>query len=530
MGIIKWILGSVSRLLLGILLILTYGLNTWADVSVQEKTFTFRIRDEFETLDWNRAHTPVEAYILMNLMEGLVTFENGLTPTPALAKSWTISPDGKTYTFKLRNDVHWSDGIPLRAQDFVYSWRRLLAPFTGAPYAYILYDIEGAEEFGTAKISDFSKVGISAPDDFTFIVKLKYPLPYWIDIPAFWVTFPLRQDIVEKYGTSWATPGRMVTVGPYNLISHDSGSNVMIKKNAYYYGPRGNVDKIIALMIRDDRTALEMYEKGQIDFLTDLGGLDTKALMRRPDFKTFTNLKTGYLTFLPDQFPVLNLHVRKAIAQGINKLELAKSLSSGLIPATSFVPPPLMGYSKTIGLPYNLKQAASELALSGLKTPGIPLPVRMIYTNWDKDQAIAEFIRNDLKKNLDIDLQIKGMENQAFRNQLDLKSFPMFSTTWTADFPDPDNFLSVFSTGSGNGRTTWTNETFDKGVMAARVSLDPKQRRAAYEKLQKILIEDEVVIIPLYYEPNLVLIRPNVMDFKLSPMDYLYLRNINKKY
>lgn len=497
------------------------------DVQVNERVFNFRIRDEFETLDWNRAHTPVEAYVLMNIMEGLVTFEKGLTPTPALAESWTVSQDGRTYTFKLRPNVKWSDGVPLKAQDFVYSWRRLLAPFTGAAYAYLLFDIEGAEEFSQGKNSDFSKVGITAPDDQTFVVKLKYALPYWIDIPGFWVTFPLRQDIVEKYGTGWETPGRMVTLGPYCLISHDLYSNVMLKANVYYYGSRGNVDKINALMIKDDQVALSMYENGALDFLTDISTVDLKKLSGRADLKTFENLKTGYLTFITDRFPVSNLKLRRAIAMAIDKTKLTQSLSGGQHPATSFVPPPLLGYSDQIGLRFDLKKAKSELQMSGVYTPGIPIKMEFIYPNWDKDQIIANFLKEELKTNLNVDLQLKGLENTAYRSQLDLRTHPVFSTTWTADYPDPDNFLSLFLGSSGNSRTNWSSESFDQGVLKARLLLNPLERSKIYLKLQRQVIEDEAVIIPLYYEPNLALVRPRVKGFQLTAMDYLYLRNVN---
>ncbi|MBI2711761.1 MAG: peptide ABC transporter substrate-binding protein [Bdellovibrio sp.] len=463
----------------------------------------------------------------MNLMEGLVTFENGLTPTPALARSWNISPDGKTYTFHLRTDVKWSDGVPLKAQDFVYSWKRLLAPFTGAAYSYILYDIVGAEDFSRGRDPDFSKVGISAPDASTFVVKLKYPLSYWIDILAFWVTFPLRQDIVEKHGNSWATPGRMVTLGPYCLVSHDTDSNVILRKNVFYYGHTGNVDRVTALMIKDDTVALQMYESGKLDFVSDLAAVDLKKLAERKDLRRFENLKTGYITFLPDRFPVSNIHLRKAIAQGLNKQALVKSLYGGQVPATSFVPPPMMGYSKKIGLPFDLKKARSERELAGLVGQGMPINLDFIYPNWDKDRIIAEFIRDELKRNLNIDVQLRGFDNQTFRNQLDLKINPVYSITWTADFPDPHNFLSVFQSTSGNGRTSWVSESYDQAVAAAQISRDPATRAKTYFDLQKQLIEDEVVIIPLYYEPNLALVNPRVNGFQLSAMDYLYLRNVN---
>ena len=247
----------VAQIFLGLGLVFG-GADSFGDES--PRTFTFRIRDEPETLDWNRAHTAVEAYILMNLMEGLVTYEGSSTVAPALAQSWDISPDGKVYTFKIRPGVKWSDGVPLKAQDFVYSWRRLLSPLTAASYAYLLFDIEGAEKFNQGKLLDFDQVGIKALDDLTFQVKLTHPVAHWIYIPGFWVTFPMRKDIIEKYDAGWESPGRMVNLGPYSLVSHDIDSKVVLKSNPNYYRDRGNVDQIVALMMKDDSEALTAYE------------------------------------------------------------------------------------------------------------------------------------------------------------------------------------------------------------------------------------------------------------------------------
>ena len=157
-----------------------------------------RLPGEPETLDWNKAHAAIETPIVMNVMDGLLLLDASLRVRPALAQSWTVSPNGRTYTFKLRPGVKWSDGVPLKAQDFVYSWRRLLSPETGAAYAYFLFDIEGAEWYNKGELKDFDSVGIKAVDDLTFQIKLTKPVAHWIYVPTFWVTFPMRQDLVES--------------------------------------------------------------------------------------------------------------------------------------------------------------------------------------------------------------------------------------------------------------------------------------------------------------------------------------------
>jgi oligopeptide transport system substrate-binding protein len=491
-----------------------------------EKIFTFRIRAEPETLDWNKAHTVVEAYILMNLMEGLVTFEGSKTVAPALAEKWTLSADGKTYTFQLRSGVKWTDGVPLKAQDFVDSWRRLLSPLTASSYSYLLFDIDGAEDFNKGKITDFSQVGVKALNPQTLQVKLSHPVAHWIYIPGFWATFPIRKDIIDSYGTSWEIPGRIVTLGPFSLVAHDIDSKIVLKSNPTYYRDHGNVSQVVALIIKDDSQALQLYEAGKLDFLTDLATVDLQQLTGRKDLQTFQHLKTGFLEFMTGRFPTSNVKLRRAIAMAIDKVKLADTLFGEQIPANSFVPPPMMASSQGVGLPFDPVKAKQELRASGLDL-GDSLKIDYGLPNWDKAKSIAQFIRNELKKHLGIEIVLQTMDNKTYRNQLDLHSFPMFDYTWTADYPDPDNFLSVFLSTSGNSLALWKNEKFDRGVQKARVTQNAKEREKIYIDLQKILLQDEAVIVPLYYEPNLALVRPRAKNFELNPLDYLYLRKVD---
>jgi oligopeptide transport system substrate-binding protein len=498
-----------------------------AQPATPAKTFTFRIPGEPETLDWNRAHTMVETYLLMNLMEGLLTFDSNFKVAPALAQSWTKSEDGRTYTFKLKPGVKWSDGVPLRAADFVYSWKRLLSPLTAASYAYFLFDIEGAEYFYKGTIKDFNEVGVKALDDQTLRVKLARPVAHWIYIPTFWVTFPLRQDVVEKHGEAWARPGRMVTLGPFTLAEHDHDVKIVMTANPSYHGQKGNVEQAVGLIVKDDSTALSLYESGKFDFLTDISTLDLKRLAGRPDLKAFPYLKTGYLGFTVNKFPFTNPKVRRAIAMAIDKRSVPQILHGGQVPASSFVPPRMMGHSPSIGLPFDPAKARAELKASGFDPSKRGAPIELILPNWDKQLTLAQFIQSELKKNLGMDIAIQPFDHKTFRAQLDLHSYPMFEGSWSADFPDPDNFMSVFLGSSGNNRTTWKNEKFDERVLEARNLTDAKARERAYNETQKLLIEEQAVIVPLYYEPNMALVRQRVKGLELNPLNYLLLRKVN---
>ena len=478
---------KIPGILLAAALVFPFALSAQAaPISDKAKTFTLRIPGEPETLDWNRAHTMVETYILMNLMEGLVTFDKDLKVIPALAETWTKSQDGRTFTFRLRKGVKWSDGVPLKAADFVYSWKRLLSPVTAASYAYFLFDVEGAELYYKNKITDFSAVGIKALDDLTLQVKLARPVQHWMYIPTFWVTFPLRQDVVEAHGGSWDKPGRMVTLGPYTLAAHDIDSKIIMKANPLYYGTRGNVEQIEALIVKDDSTALSLYESGKFDFLTDISTLDLKRLEGRPDLKAFPYLKTGYIGFSVNKFPLTNVKVRRAIAMAIDKSKLPQILHGGQEPATSFVPPRMMGHSKQVGLPFDPAKAKAELRSAGLDLSK-PLKVEILLPNWDKQLTIAQFVQSELKKNLGIVVQIEAFDHKTFRANLDLHAYSLFEASWSADFPDPDNFLSMYMSDSGNNRTTWKNSKFDERVLEARNITNPKARERAYLETQKML-------------------------------------------
>jgi oligopeptide transport system substrate-binding protein len=199
--------------------------------AVDRGTLRFRLSGDPATLDWNLAQTSFETHVIMNLMEGLVEEGADLKPRPALAESWIVSPDGLAYTFKLKAGVKWSDGRALRAQDFVDSWLRLLSPKAGSGYASFLYDVENAEAYHSGKLKDPSKVGVKAVGDATFQVRLRRRVPYFLHIPTFWVTFPVRLDLIRKHGSAWATPGKIATLGPFLLKEWKKGKSIVLERN-----------------------------------------------------------------------------------------------------------------------------------------------------------------------------------------------------------------------------------------------------------------------------------------------------------
>jgi hypothetical protein len=201
-----------------------------------EGTLRINLQTEPPTLDWTRATDGVSITVIEQLMRGLTRLGPDLRPAPALAERWDLSPDGRTYTFHLRRDVRWTDGVPLRAEQFVYSWRRLLDPATAAEYAYFLFPVRGARAFNAGEQTDPSRVGVRALGPHTLEVELEAPLVYFPSITTFMVTFPGREDLVEQYGDSWTEPGAIQTLGPFLLQEWQHEYRIVLVANPGFYG------------------------------------------------------------------------------------------------------------------------------------------------------------------------------------------------------------------------------------------------------------------------------------------------------
>ncbi|MEK7689813.1 MAG: peptide ABC transporter substrate-binding protein, partial [Bdellovibrionota bacterium] len=442
--------------------------------------------------------------------------------TPALAESWIRSKNGLTYTFRLRKDAKWTDGVPLKAEDFVYSWRRLLDPKTAASYAYLLFDISGAEGFNRGTSTDPASVGVRALDDQTLEVKLARPTAHWLHIPTFWVTYPMRRDVVEKHGSSWDQPGKIITIGPFTLAAREPDQKIVMKSyEGYYKKRRGNISEAVGLIIKEDSTALGLYETGKLDFMTDIPPMEISRLSSSPDYRVFPYLKTVYLGFVIDRFPVDQLEARRAIAQAIDKSLFGKVLAGGQEAAPAWLPPSLIlgGQQAAYSPPFD--QAKAKAAFASLTfEPDRPVNWELVFLNAEKTMTAAQFIQAELKKTLGIELKLQPYDNKTFRKQVDLKVAPMFLLSWSADYPDADNFMSVFLKDSGNNRTNWSHRGFDERVLGARSLSQPLARGKLYAEASKFILADDIVIVPLYHEPNLTLIRPRVRNFALDPLNY----------
>lgn len=512
-------------LLMGLFIAAPFGVGNTFGVSYSDAAvFKFRLLAEPATFDWHQASTAVETPLMMNLMEGLTEVDKNLKPVPCLAEKIEISKDQKVYTFTLRKNVKWSDGVVLKAQDFVEGWKRLLDPATAAPYAYLLYDLVGAEDFAKKKDTDFSKVGVTAKGDSTLVVTLKQPVAYFQYLTGFWPLFPFRKDVFDKFGAQWTAPGKLVTIGAYMLESYQKQNKIVMKSNPYYWRKTGNITEAVAQIIKDSSTAMNVFRSGGIQMMQDFSPDDLKMARPMPEYKTFPYLKTYYLAFRVKGSIAENLNFRQAVAHAIDRNYLLSILNGSQKMATSFIPPRVVGFDPKMSIPFDAKLAKEYLAKSGID-PKQELTI--VGVNSERPRIVCQDIQSDLKKNLGLNIQIQLLDNRIFRNELLTQNHPLMLMRWSGDYPDGDSFLGIFESGTGNNLTKFSNEKFDDNMKKAREDWNTLKRDKLYKEAQEILQIKEAAIVPLYYEENETLVSKNVKGFYLNPIGYFFIKDIS---
>ena len=486
--------------------------------------FKFRLMGEPSTFDWHQASTMYETPFMMNIMEGLTEVDQSMKPKPCLAEKIAISKDQKTYTFTIRKGVKWSDGVSLKAQDFVEAWKRLLAPMTAAPYAYLLFDVIGAEEFNKNANADFSKVGIKAKDERTFEVSLKKPVAYFQFLTGFWPLFPIRIEQVNAGGIRWARAGKFATLGPYLLDSYQVQTKITLKKNPNYWRKSGGVTEAVALIIKDSATALNVFKTGGIQMMQDFSPDDLKIARPMREFQTFPYLKTYYLAFKVKGTIMENRNLRLALAHAIDRRPIPSILNGSQKLASTFIPPKVLGHDPKIALTFDVEKARDYLKKSRVAKD---LVIEFITRNGERPKVTSEYIQSELKKNLGLtNVRISQLDNKIYRNELQTGTNAMMLMVWSADYPDGDSFLGLFESKTGNNLTRYSNAAFDHHVKKGREEWNSLKRERMYREAQEQIQIRDATILPLYYEQNEALVAQSVKGFSINPIGYFFIKDI----
>jgi oligopeptide transport system substrate-binding protein len=461
------------------------------------------------------------------LFEGLCRIDQAGKPEPGMAERWDISADRKDYTFHLRPTATWSNGDPVTAHDFVRSWQRVLDPATGADYASQLYLIANARAFNEGSLTDFAQVGVTALSDHTLRVRLENPTPYFIDLCAFTTLAPVHLPTLEKHGGAWIKPQNLVCNGSYLLEAWKLDDHMRLRKNPRYWDAANvAMTTIEVLPISEPNTAINYFLTGEADLIMDKGMVPTSltaTLKTKPWFHTGPFLGSYFTRFNVTKAPFDNPKVRQAFALAIDRQRITEKITQlGEIPAWSLTPPGAgsANYQPPPGLGFDPARARALLAEAGFpEGKGLPR-VEYLYFPKTVETNIAVELQSMWKEHLGINVQLVKQEWKIYLASMKGLDYQMCRSSWVGDYNDPNTFLEMFVSASGNNRTGWKSPAYDTHLQAASAEPDPTRRNALFTQAEQLLISTDAVILPIYYyvgvqfyhPDRLTGVQPNLID------------------
>lgn len=483
-----------------------------------------------------------EQHLIQALFEGLVTEDPvDLHPIPGLAKSWEISPDGLVYTFHLRENLRWSDGTPITTDDFLMSWKRMISPKLAAEDAYLIYNfVRGARDYYEGRITDFSQVGLKAPDGRTLRVTLNSPTPFLIKVIAnhyAWHAVPikvlLRYGTLEERSTQWTHPGNFVGSGPFMLKEWTPQERIVVVRNPNYWdAAHVRLDEVDFLPTEDIPAEERMFRAGQLDKTQEvpISKIDTYKKDHPELLHIDPYLGIYYYRCNVTRPPLNDKRVRKALALAIDRESLIRNVTKGdERPAYAVSYPEDAGYTARAQLAGSLADARRLLSEAGYPdAKGLP-PIQLLYNTSANNKQIAEAIQEMWRRNLGVNVDLVNQEWKVYLDSQHTHNYQIERAGWIADYEDPHVFLEIWESGNGNNDTLWSNPDYDRLLREALGARDDAARYEIYQKMDAILV-DECPVIPIYYYTRPYLMSPKVKGYWPNlldnhPFKYIYMED-----
>jgi oligopeptide transport system substrate-binding protein len=489
------------------------------------------------SLDPHKTSTVVEANILRDMFEGLTAQNAKAEVVPGAAESWTTSADGKVWTFKMRAGAMWSDGSPVTAQDFVYSWNRAVDPATASEYAYMLAPVLNAEAItgGKAKVGE---LGVKAIDDMTFEVTLNAPTPYFLEMLTHQATYAVNKANVDKFPKDFTKPGNYVTNGPYILAEFVPNDHIKLVKNPKFHAAdEVKIDVVNFIPVEDRSTAMKRFEAGELDSNDDLPTEQLADLQKKfgDQIHLGPYLGTYYYAFKMAKAPWDNVKLRHAISQAIDRDYLAEKVwSNSMIPAYSFVPPGIGGYTGPT-LEYAQKsqidredEAKKVLAELGYG-PDKPLKMEISYNTSENHKNTAVAIQEQLKP-LGIEVTLLNRDGKTHYDFLEQHGdFDIARAAWVADYKDPENFLSLCKSKTGNNYSEYANPDYDEFLRIGAGEADPAKRMKNLADAEAIGVVRDLCVVPLLYYGYKNIVSSKLKGWEYNVMDTHPTRYLSKE-
>lgn len=468
--------------------------------------------------------------VLAALCEPLLTPNlDTVQPEPAVAERWEISEDGLNYRFFIRNTAKWSDGSPLTAQDFVFTWQRILSPNIGHYYAMDFYAIKGAKAFNSGETTDFSTVGVKAIDNSTLEFQLIRQDPLFLKRMTSEQVCPVQPKTILAHAaiddpvSKWTQPPNMVSNGPFKLVRWELNKILELDKNTYYWDADNvKLEKMYLYPIEDSATEERMFRSGQLQIT--LGGkiIEQKIpyyQQNKPDLLTIEpHYATYFYIFNTQQPPFDNVLIRRALAYAIDRDKIVSSiLKSGQKPTTK-LSPQTPGYQAHNSVSFDPERAKALLAEAGYPNgEGFP-ETTLTYNTLEDHRKIATAIQQMWKKYLNINVSLENQEWKVFLSNRKQHNFQVARAGSSSSFADPLDFLSSYVTGHAMNDTGWSNMEFDGLIDNALHEINTEKRFRILENAEDILL-DEVPLVPIYTYVTSYLKTPSVKGIKFNLID-----------
>jgi len=505
------------------------GGSTGGDGLAADQTLRIRLIGEPTSLDPQIAAFSPDVGVLKQLWRGLFYYGDvDLSIEPAAAaelptvENGGISEDGLTYTIKLRDDLTWSDGEALTAEDFEYSLKRLFDPAAGGGgyyYAYYTDIVGGQEAVDGGSLDD---VAVNAVDDTTLEIKLTQPRSTLLTLLALWPAYPVREDVVAA-GESWTEAGSLVGNGPYVLTEWAHDDHITLVANENYWGDDKPILKTIVYRIQpNEAAALIAYENGELD-MTPVPLTDADRFADSAEQIRYAQLATLGMQFNVTQAPFDNVDVRRAFTAAIDRDTFVNDVRDGVGQATtSWLPPGIPGYDPERGKAYAFDQAQAQQFLEDAGFPGGEgLPeVTLMVGDSQSESLSSQFVQEQIKRNLGVDIKIESLEGATYQDRFLSSDFQVTLGGWSADYADPENWLpALWSTDAGNNISLYSNTEFDDLMEQAAAELDPEARADLYVQGEVILIDEDAAFGPIYHNVKNWLAKPWVDGIAFTEAD-----------
>ncbi len=489
---------------------------------------------EPDSLDPQKARQAEAHTILRDLYECLTALDEHAAPAPGVASEWSVSTDGRTYTFRLRPQARWSNGDPVVAEDFVAALRRLVDPATASPYAQLIEIIDNAPEIIAGRMPPES-LGVTAPDDDTVVIKLQAPAAYLPALLSHPSTCPVHRPTLARHGAAFSRPGVMVSNGAFTLKEWVPGSHVLVVRNAQYWNDElTRLDAVRYLHIADENVELLRYRAGELHVTASVPRSQLEWIRERlpGELRVSTQLATYYYGFNLERPPFdKSPELRRALSLVIDRERLAQHvLRAGEVPAYGWVPPGVHDYTpqsfdyRDVPMERRIEEARRLYRQAGY-SPERPLRFDLSYDASEISSQLAVAIASMWKEALGVEARLVALEFRSLLQAIDRGEVQVFRLSWGGDYNDAYSFAQCLGSGFGINLTRYRNERYDALLAAAGSASDPVRRRELLEEAERIALSDHP-LIPIYFHVGKHLVKPQVQGWYDNVMNVVYSRHL----